>query len=48
MRATEAIEAVNKNRFYCFTLSIDVEGSTLLDSDINIDEPLDTDKLVEG
>ena len=48
MSATEAIEAVDKHRLDCFTLSIDVENSALLDSDIDIDELLDTDKLVEG
>ena len=48
MSATEAIEAVDKHWLDCFTLSIDVEDSALLNSDIDIDELLDTDKLVEG
>ena len=48
MSTTEAIEAVDKHRLNCFTLSIDVEDSALLNSDIDIDELLDTDKLVEG
>ena len=48
MSATEAIEAVDKHRLNCFTLSVDVEDSTLLNSNIDIDELFDTDKLVEG
>ena len=48
MSITEAIETVNEHGLNSFALSIDVEGSALLNSDINIDKLLDTDKLVEG
>ena len=48
MSATEAIKAVNEHGLNCFALSIYVEDSALLNSDIDIDELFDTDKLVEG